>query len=327
MQANLIAIITNTFTETLRQPVCAVVIGATVLLLAMTPSLTMFSLTDDNQLLQDVGISTLMVAGLLLAVFASTTVVTEEIENKTALTVISKTVSRSAFVIGKFIGVAAAVFLGQFLLSLVLLMVARHGVLTGIQDESDSVVTTLAIAATVLTLIVALAGSYFYQWRFSSTSILLGTLFATAAVVLLVFIDPEWHYNPAENNMPWDLLAPIALAVLATGILTAIAVAASTRFNLVMTLIFCATVFVLGNMVQYWLGPTAMANDAGLSRYFAWAGLAIIPSINLYVVTNAIYGDIAVPLIYIGHAAVYALLYVAAVLLFAIAAFRGRDLG
>lgn len=327
MQANLIAIITNTFTETLRQPVCAVVIGATVLLLAISPSLTMFSLTDDNQLLKDVGISTLMVAGLLLAVFASTTVVTEEIENKTALTVISKTVSRSAFVIGKFIGVAAAVFLGQFLLSLVLLMVARHGVLTGIQDPSDSVVTTLAIAAASLTLIVALAGSYFYQWRFSSTSILLGTLFTSAAVVLLVFIDPKWHYNPAENNMPWDLLAPIALAVLATGILTAIAVAASIRFNLVMTLIFCATVFVLGNMVQYWLGPTAMTSDAGLSQYLAWAGLAIIPSINLYVVTNAIYGDIAVPLIYIGQAAVYALLYVVAVLLFAIAAFRGRDLG
>jgi len=326
MKGNLIAIITNTFTETLRQPICAVVIAATVLLLIFTPSLTMFTLTDDNQLLKDVGISTLLVAGLLLAVFASTTVVTEEIENKTALTVISKTVTRSAFVIGKFIGVTAAVVLGQYLLSLVFLMIARHGVLEAARDKSDTVVVTLGAVAAGLTFIIGLAGSYFYQWRFSSTSIILGTVFATAATVMMVFLDPEWQYDPANNHMAWDLLAPIALAMLATIILTAVAVAASTRFNLVTTLIFCATVFVLGSMVQYWLGPTA-AGEAGISRYLAWAGLAVVPNVNLYVVTNAIYGGVEVPLSYIGQAVVYAVLYVAGVLLFAIAAFRNREIG
>lgn len=326
MPTTLIAIITNTFTETLRQPVCAVVIGATILLLIFSPSLTMFTLDDDDQLLKDVGISTLLVAGLLLAVFASTTVVTEEIDNKTALTVISKTVSRSTFVIGKFLGVAAAVVMGQYLLSLVLFMVARYGVLEASMDKSDTVVITLGAIAAGLTLIIALVGNYFYHWRFSSTSILLSTIFATVATVMLIFIDPHWHYQIAKNNLPWDLVGPIALALLATLILTALAVAAAIRFNLVMTLIFCSVAFVLGSMVQYWLGPVA-ASGAGISRYFAWAGLAVLPSINFYVVSNAIYGGVQVPISYIGQTAIYAFLYVSGVLLFALALFRSREIG
>lgn len=326
MPTNLLAIITNTFTETLRQPVCAVVIGATVLLLVFTPSLTMFTLTDDDQLLKDVGISTLVVSGLLLAVFASTTVVTEEIENKTALTVISKTVSRSVFVIGKFIGVAAAVLMAQYLLSLVLFMIGRHGVVESTQESGDPVVIILGAAAALLTFIIGLAGNYFYQWRFSSTSILLSTVFATLATILLLFIDSEWRYNPAENNMPWDLLAPIALALLATVVLTALAVAASIRFTLIMTLIFCAAVFVLGSMAQYWLGPIAAAG-ASVSGSLAWAGLAVLPSINFFVVSNAIYAGAEVPPSYIGQAAVYAVLYVTGVLLFAVALFRTREIG
>ena len=45
------------------------------------------------------------------------------------------------------------------------------------------------------------------------------------------------------------------LTLAAVIILTAIAVAAATRFNLVMTLIVCSLVFVLGAMLQYWLWP------------------------------------------------------------------------
>ena len=121
-------------------------------------------------------------------------------------------------------------------------------------------------------------------------------------------------------------MGPIALALLATLILTALAVAAAIRFNLVMTLIFCSVAFVLGSMVQYWLGPVA-ASGAGISRYFAWAGLAVLPSINFYVVSNAIYGGVQVPISYIGQTAIYAFLYVSGVLLFALALFRSREIG
>jgi len=326
MPRNFLAIVANTFTETLRQPIYGVVLAATVLLLIFSPSLAMFTLDDDNQLLKDVGLSTLLVAGLFLAVFAAATVVTEEIENKTVLTVISKTVSRSVFILGKFVGIALAVILAQYLLSLVLLMIVRHGVMQTAQDKSDIVVITLGTTALALTFVIGLAGNYFYRWRFCSTAVVLATFLGTITLALLFFIDPNWQYNPAENNLHWDLLGPLGLTVIAVLVLTALAVAAATRLSMIMTLLVCALVFVLGSVAQYWLGPIAQANS-GLASYLAWAALAVIPNISFCVVTNAIYQGSAIPTDYICHVALYSLLYVAAFLLFAIGLFRTRELG
>jgi len=99
---NLVAVVGNTFTETLRQPIYGIVIAATIICLIFAHTLTMFTLSDDDKLLIDVGLSTLLVAGLFLAAFASSYAVTEEIERKTTLTVLSKAISRPTFILGKF---------------------------------------------------------------------------------------------------------------------------------------------------------------------------------------------------------------------------------
>ena len=199
MLRSLLAIISNTFTETLRQPIYGVVIAVAAILLTFSPSLVMFTLDDDNQLLKDIGLSTLLVAGLFLAVFAAATVVTDEIENKTVLTVITKAVSRSTFIVGKFLGIAAAVILAQFLLSLILLMVIRHGVLEADSDQHDTVVITLASAGAGLVFLIGLVGNYFYRWRFSSTAVLLGSIFASIIIGLLYFIDPYWNFQSSKQ--------------------------------------------------------------------------------------------------------------------------------
>jgi len=325
MVRSLLPVITNTFTETLRQPIYGIVIAATVLLLILSPSLTMFTIDDDNKLLKDVGLSTLLVAGLFLAVFAAATVVTEEIENKTILTIVTKTVSRSAFVIGKFIGIAAAVLLAQYLLAIVLLMMIRHGVLQTASDRRDTVVVILGLVSMFFVFLVGLAGNYFYRWRFSSTAIILATVCGTVVMALLYFIDPNWQLNPAGNNLYPELLAPIGLMIIATLILTAIAVAAATRLGMIMTLTVCAIIFVLGAAMQQWLAP--IAAQSGFSSYLAWAALALVPAIDVFVVTDAITRGDSIPLAYVGQTAVYAFFYVCAALLFAVAMFRNRQLG
>jgi len=318
------AIITNTFTETLRQGVYGVVIASALLLMVLGPSLVMYSLDDDNMLLKDIEISTLLVAGLFLAVFAASGVVSDEIENKTVLTVVTKTVSRPAFVIGKFLGVAAAVVFAQYFLALVLMMVVRHGVLQRAAEQHDMVVIYLGLGGLFLVLVLGMLGNYFYHWRFSTTTILLGTIMATVILAIMFFLDPQWQFNPARNNLHPELIGPIILTVIATIILTAIAVAAALRLGLIMTLIICVLIFILGAGIQYWLGP--IAAQSGIIGFLARAALAIVPSINVFVVSNAIYEKTSIPLGYIGQTAVYALLYVCAVLLFAVALFRRREI-
>ena len=326
MLGKFLAIVTNTFTETLRQPVFGVILAIAVGLLALTPSLIMFTLDDDNLLLKDIGLSTLLVAGLIIGIFTSASVVSDEIENKTTLTVISKTVSRPLFIVGKFVGIAAAVILSQYLLSIVLMMTVRHGVIYAARIKHDMVVIILGIAAAALTFILGLLGNYFYRWRFSSFAILLATIFGTLALGILVFLDPTWSYSLQKDNLPWELLPPIALIVLAILILTAISMVTATRFNLSISLFICVIVFILGIMLEHWLGPGTRSPD-NYWDYWAWIPLTVFPSISFFVVTNAIYEKSIIPVSYIAQSAIYAFFYVTACLLFAIAMFQRREIG
>src|SRR5512140_3668832 len=105
----LLAIARNTFVETLRQPVYAVIIVSAVFLFIMSPSLTMYSMGDDNKLLREIGLSTLFLSGLFIAIFAAASAVTEEIDTKPITPVLTKPVHRPIFIIGKFLGISAAV--------------------------------------------------------------------------------------------------------------------------------------------------------------------------------------------------------------------------
>ncbi|MBN1846667.1 MAG: hypothetical protein JW810_13360 [Sedimentisphaerales bacterium] len=323
---NLLAIIGNTFTEALRQPIYGVVIGATILLIVLSPSLVMFTLDDDNQLLKDIYLSTLLVAGLLLGVFASATVVSEEIESKTALTILSKTVGRALFILGKFLGVLAAVLLAEYLLVLVTLIAVRHGVLQTASETSDPVVLVLGGITALATLLIGLGGNYFYRWRFSSTAIYSGSLIATVAVAVLSVLDRDWHYDPAASHLAWDLLGPIVLTLIAVMILTALAVAFATRLPMIFTLVLCFLILMMGVMLDHWLGPIARSG-VGWMSHLAWIPLTLIPNLSFYQVTNVIYQDRSIPWKYFGQTALYGLLYVGGCLVLAIAWFRRRELG
>lgn len=326
MFRTLLAIAVNTFTQAIRQPVYGVIIGMTILIYIFSPSLSMFTIDDDNLLLRDIGLSTLLVSGLFLAVFSAATVVTDEIENKTVLTLISKTVSRAVFIIGKFIGISFAVILAQYLLTLVLLTMVRQGVMQTASDESDMVAMTLSIGTGILTALTCLGGSYFYQWRFSSTLVTTATLLMTIVCTLLYFLDRNWAFNANGHNLEISLLGPVLLTLFSVLILTAIATALSTRFNTVVTLLVSGAMFVMGVSLQYWLSPI-ITGGPEILKVASWIALTIVPSLNEFIVTNAIYNETTVSLSYICKVGLYACTYITGTLMFAIALFRARDIG
>ena len=112
MFAKLLAIIRNTFVETIRQPIFSILMWVAAGMLVLNPSLAGFSLENsegDIKIVQDVGLATLLLYGLLAAVFSASSVITREIESQTVLTVVSKPVSRPLFLAGKYFGVCGAV--------------------------------------------------------------------------------------------------------------------------------------------------------------------------------------------------------------------------
>jgi ABC-2 type transport system permease protein len=317
----LLTITANTFTETLRQPVYAVIVVTALVLFFVIPSITMYSLDDDNKFLREIGLSTLFLASLFVSIFAASSAVAEEIDNKTITTVLTKPVPRPIFILAKFLGVALAVALAHYLCTIAYLMAVRHGVLESVNDTHDWSVIVTAAAVIGLAMLLTAFFNYFYDWKFSSTGIVTTALFATVGIIFLAFFDRNWRFNPAANSIHlMDIYASVLL-FLGALVIVALAVALSSRFNVVVTLTGCTGLFMVGLVSDYAFGRFA---DTSL-----WARIAyhILPNLQIFWVSDAIYETGTVPGKYVLIAAVYALCYMAAILSFAVALFQPRQVG
>ena len=316
----------NTFIEILRQPVYAIIIIAALFLFFMSPSLTMYTMSDDNKLLREIGLSTLFLAGLFIAIFSASGAVAEEIENKTITTVLSKPVQRPIFIIAKFLGVAAAVILAHYICTIALLMTIRHGVLESASDTHDwTVLATTAFAVGGAFLLSAFF-NYAYDWKFSSTAVVLTGIFATLGIVFLSFIDRNWQFNPAGNGMNTVDIFGSLLLLLAAIIIVALAVALSARFNIVVTLSACIGIFLLGLVSDYTFGRLAQKQVFG-AKLWATIGRYLVPNLQIFWISDAIYEGSDVPLKYIIITASYAVCYTIAILALAVALFQRRQVG
>ncbi len=264
MLSKLLAILRNTFTETIRQPVFGLLVLVIMGCLTINTAISAFSTSpseeiyDDDKMMYDLGLSTLLIGGLFLAGFSSAGVLSREIENKTVLTVVSKPVGRPVFVLGKFLGLAGALTLGYYLCVATFFLAARHGVMQASVQHFDWPVLTFGVGAVLLAFGVATFCNYFYGWQFPSTCLVLGVILMTMACVLVGFIDNEWNAQPfAKKIIETQLPTAVLLVYFAVLILTAVALAASTRLGQVMTLLVCFLVLGLGLTSDYFFQPYA----------------------------------------------------------------------
>lgn len=100
------AIALNTFKEAVRHKVfyLLVVLGITTALSSQIVS--MLTIGDTEKVLKDVGLASIDFFCILIAVFTGINLVYKEIEKRTIYNILSKPISRSSFILGKFAGVA-----------------------------------------------------------------------------------------------------------------------------------------------------------------------------------------------------------------------------
>ncbi|MBU0640549.1 MAG: hypothetical protein KKB50_16930 [Planctomycetes bacterium] len=329
MPSKFAAIVANTFIETVRQPIYGVLLWVGAGLLALNPSLAAFSLDSrsDNKIMLDIGLSTLLLYGLLTCVFSATSVITREIESYTVLTVVSKPVSRPLFIVGKYFGVCAAILVGYYFLCMVLFMTIRHGVMEMASDKYDQPVLLFSTLAILISLIAATFGNYVYGWHFSTSLTAWVVPLGTVALGLVLCISPEWTLQfPTLKNAFTDfgdlqLIYAVVMVFLAVLILTAFAVALATRFSQVVTLLLCAGVFLIGLLSDYYVGRHA--EDALLYQVL----YAVLPNFQFFWGGDALTQDLIIPGLHVARLAGYAGLYALAVLSLAVVLFQTREVG
>jgi ABC-type transport system involved in multi-copper enzyme maturation permease subunit len=95
--------------EAIRQPaffVMAVLAGA---LLIFTVFVPYFTFGEDMKMYKDTGLTTISFFCMLLALLTASSTVADEIEGKTAITLLSKPINRRQFIVGKFLGIELGV--------------------------------------------------------------------------------------------------------------------------------------------------------------------------------------------------------------------------
>ncbi len=249
----------NTFTEAIRQPVFIVLVFAGFVMLFLNPWLAAYTMETgggDNKMLVDMGLSTLFLMGLLLAAFSATGVLAHEIDSRTVLTVVSKPVPRPVFIVGKFLGVAAAIGLAFYILALIFLLTLRHRVMATASDDLDGPVLVFGFGFALLALATATFGNYFFKWVWAS-SVALGLAAAlTAAYAGVLVFAKNWALQPPltefiiDEGLAGQVVWGLVLVFLGVLILTALAVAISTRLGQVATLLICLVVFGMGLVSQ-----------------------------------------------------------------------------
>jgi len=64
-----------------------------------------FTFGEDIKMLKDAGLTVIKVGGIILAIWAASKSIADEIDGRTALTILSKPVARREFIAGKFVGI------------------------------------------------------------------------------------------------------------------------------------------------------------------------------------------------------------------------------
>ena len=329
----LLAVARNALLESIRQPVFVVLLGAGILALVLNVNLAAFAFEDDNKLLIDLGLSTLFLVGILLAAFNATGVLSNEIENKTVLTVVSKPVSRPTLVIGKYLGVAAAIAVGFWSLTAVFLLAVRHRVQAGVrmEDTFDLPVIVFSLLFGGLALLVAGLANYLTRRPFPSVFAAGLAVALSIALAVVACIDRDWRFqNPLVEWNP-QLMMAIGLVFQAVLVLAAVAIAASTRLGQVPTLAICFGAFLVGLVSEYFLGTIvtsgADGNTSPLSRAIAWPAYAAIPNMQFFWSADALTQGHAMTAAFFGTVSLYTALIVAAIISLAVLLFQGRDVG
>ena len=311
----------NTLIETIRQPVYAIIIFAALLLFIMSPAGAMYTMDDDNNLLREIGLSTLFLTSLFIAIFSASGAVAEEIETKTISTVLTKPIQRPVFILAKFLGVSAAVVLAHYICSIALIMAIRYGVKESVNDTTDWTVVVTGGVILLASFSLSAFFNYTYDWKFTSSTIVLMAIFSTFGIVFFIFIDRHGQFNPAENGINALDIYGSVLLLMAALIIVALAVALSARFNIVVTLSVCIGIFLMGLVSDYAFG------NAAQTHLWAKIGRYIIPNLQIFWISDAIYEESKITIYYLFKTASYAICYIGAILALATAIFQRRQVG
>ncbi len=118
-----LSIALNTFRENLRDKLLYNLLVFALLMIGSSLLLMRLTLGEFHRLLLDVGLGSINIFGVLIAIFVGIGLVNKEIEKKTIYTIVSKPVARYQFLVGKYLGLTLTLLVNTLVMAGGLLLV------------------------------------------------------------------------------------------------------------------------------------------------------------------------------------------------------------
>jgi ABC-type transport system involved in multi-copper enzyme maturation permease subunit len=143
--------------ESIRQPIFILLLGIGTVLLVINTFVPFFTMGDDVKMLKECGLSTILISGLLLAVWTASTGIASEIEGKTTMTLLSKPINRRQFVVGKYIGIMNTVLALIIPMSIALCLLVFYKVGYDAKESAKDLPEYISRMASVYQMLPSLA--------------------------------------------------------------------------------------------------------------------------------------------------------------------------
>jgi len=315
-----ITIAVNAFMELVRQPVFLLLMTSTALFEIFLAVPYYFAFGDEPKLVKNSVLAVMFLAGLLGAVLSASASLARELRTGTALAVLSKPVGRAQFLLAKYAGLAGALTLMMYV-NLVATLIAGRMAFDA-YGKTDMAAIGIFGGAVVLAYALAGFSNFFLRRPFVSDAVLLLVPLVTVAAVLIFQFTQQKASLGTAATVDWRMVPAAVLILFAVWILAGLALACSTRFEVIPTLAICSAFFLLGLMSDYFFGRPA-------SHGSWWASVlyTITPNWQLFWLADVLEtGKTVLQWSYVGKAFAYVVGYVGAVLAVAVLLFEEREL-
>src|ERR1700682_1436130 len=250
-----ITIAANAFMELVRQPIFLLLMTTSAVFEVFLATPYYFAFGDEPKLVKNSTLAVMLLAGLLGAVLSASASLAREIRAGTVLAVLSKPVGRAKFLLAKYVGLAVALTLLTYVNLIATLLASRMAF------DAYGSTDLFSVGVFVLALIVAylLGGfsNFFLRRPFVSDAVFSLILMVTVAFVIINFFTTEFKPQEFAKGVDWRVIPAAVLILFALWILAALALACSTRFDMIPTLAICSGLFLLGIMSDYLFGRPA----------------------------------------------------------------------
>lgn len=120
MPNRILSIAANTFRETIRNKVLYVILAFALLVISLSWFLADLSVGDLARIIADVGLASIQIFGVIMAVFIGITLISQEVDKKTIYLILSRPVPRWEFIVGKALGLSLTLALTTLVMTVTL---------------------------------------------------------------------------------------------------------------------------------------------------------------------------------------------------------------